>query len=417
MSELQVRCLLVLNYKVEIGFEKLTSLGSFFTLDDPVKGALNNTSYTLAGGGFFYDVTSYLKSFSVNRGKSRELDRFNAGTASIVFNNIGRWFDPTYEASPFYGEIVPRRKVRISVDGLYVFVGVIDDWNLSYQPSGDSVAEANAVDAFSVLSKLTLTSDITTAQYSGARVEAVLDDPLVSWPVQDRDVDSGNMWLGEDFIAEDTNALTYLQMVETSEPGMLFIGKDGKLVFRQRNAGSLGDVVVFANDGSGVKFADLQVTYGSELLYNEVSATSVITDTTVSSSDADSQATYGILSLNQSGLLIDADSDLQTFADFLVSKFAQPEFRFESITVNLSSKSADVQAELLGLEIGDIVQVKFTPNNLPPAIEQFGQIVKIDHDVSLDNHIVVFGLATADNLSFVLDSAALGRLDVNKLAW
>lgn len=407
----------VLNYKVEIGFEKLTSLGSFFTLDDATKGRLNNSTYTLGGGGFFYDVTEYFKSFDVSRGKSRELDRFNAGTATITFNNVGRQFDPTYASSPFFGEIVPRRKIRISVDGLYVYVGIINDWNLTYQPSGESLAMANAVDAFSVLAALTLTGGLTTPQLSGARVNAILDDPLVSWPIQNRDIDTGNMFLGEDLIADGTNALTYLQQVETSEPGNFFVSKEGNIAFKQRNQAVTGTPVVFADDGSGIKYSDLQVTYGSELLYNEVNATSAITATQVTSSNATSQGEYGILSLNEDGLLINSDADLQTYADFLVSKYKDPEFRFEAISVNLRSKSDDVQSVLLGLEIADIVQIKFTPNGITPAIVQYGQIVKIDHSVTLDKHMVNFGLATVDNLGFILDSDVFGRLDVNKLAW
>jgi len=416
-NALQVWYLLVLNYKIEIGFEKLTDLGNFFTLDDATKGKLDNTTYVLGGGGFFYDVTEFFKSFEVSRGKSRELDRFNAGTATITFNNRGRQFDPTYTSSPFYGEIVPRRKVRISVDGLYVYVGIINDWNLTYSPSGESLASANAVDAFSVLSTLTLTSDLTTAQYSGDRVTAILNDPLVSWPIADRQIDTGSMFLGEDLIPEGTNALTYLQSVETSEPGAFFISKEGNVTFKGRNSSVGTSPILFADDGTGISYANLQVVYGSELLYNEVNATSAITSTTSTYADATSQSEYGILSLNQDGLLIDSDADLATYAQYLVNKFKDPEFRFEAITINLNSKSDAVQDSLLGLDIFDVIQVKFTPNGISPAIEQYGQIVKIDHSVTLDSHTMVLGLATIDSLGFILDSDTFGRLDVNKLAW
>ena len=48
-----------------------------------------------------YDVTSYVKSISVDRGRSRELDRFEAGTFSIAFENRLRYFDPQYTDSTF----------------------------------------------------------------------------------------------------------------------------------------------------------------------------------------------------------------------------------------------------------------------------------------------------------------------------
>ncbi len=57
---------------VEIGFDLSALGGPFFILDDPVQGVLDNTEYTL-GGTLFYDVTEYVRSVSVRRGKSRQL--------------------------------------------------------------------------------------------------------------------------------------------------------------------------------------------------------------------------------------------------------------------------------------------------------------------------------------------------------
>lgn len=42
------------------------------------------------------DVTTYLKSVSVNRGRQRDLDTFDAGRASFVLDNQDRRFDPTF---------------------------------------------------------------------------------------------------------------------------------------------------------------------------------------------------------------------------------------------------------------------------------------------------------------------------------
>jgi len=410
------RCLPVLNYKVEIGFEKLTSLGSFFTLDDATKGVLNNATYTLGGGGFFYDVTSYIKEFSVSRGKSRELDRYTAGGASVVFDNTQRVFDPTYTASPFYGEIVPRRKLRISVEGLYVFVGVIDDWNLAYSPGGRSEAEANAVDAFSVLSNLILSTDSYSAELSSTRIQNILDDPQVSWPTEDRAISIGDSILAAETIAENTNALTYLQSIETSEPGQLFIGRDGSLNFYARNEETALTSVVFADDGSGIEYTNLEVTYGSELLYNEVTANSPLLSLSATASDADSQSSYGLSSLNVDTLLNSA-SELSNYATYLVGQYADPEYRFEALEVNLLTQSDTVRDTLLGLELGQVVEVIFTPNGLPPAIQKYARIVGVQHSVGVSTYKIVLKFATVESLAFTLDSPALGRLDVNKLAW
>jgi hypothetical protein len=70
---------------------------------------------------------------------------------------------------------------------------------------------------------------------------------------------------------------------------------------------------------------------------------------------------------------------------------------------------------VLNLDLGDIVQITFTPNQTPPAIEQYAQIHSISHDIRLENHIVTIGFATLGAKPFRLDSSLFGRLDVNTL--
>ena len=50
-------------------------------------------------GATTYDVTAYVKSLNVDRGRSRELDKFDAGTFSVAFENRTRYFDPQYTDS------------------------------------------------------------------------------------------------------------------------------------------------------------------------------------------------------------------------------------------------------------------------------------------------------------------------------
>ena len=104
------------------------------------------------------DVTSYVRSVSVNRGKSTDLDEYTAGQMSVVFDNRDRAFDPDYTSSPLYGAIVPRRRIRFSAgydaNSLQSqFFGFIDDWNFDYDVSGDSTASASCSDAFTVFSE------------------------------------------------------------------------------------------------------------------------------------------------------------------------------------------------------------------------------------------------------------------------
>lgn len=398
--------------KVEIGFDLTESpIGPFFTLDGPVAGVLDNTDWTLAGT-IFYDITEFVQSISSSRGKSRLLDKFQAGNLTVVLDNTGREFDPTYEASPFFGNIIPRREIRISVDGVFQFSGVVDDWNLDYEPQGKQTATIIASDGFTKLTNQTLSGGLQAVQQSGERVNAILSDPGVDWPLDKRDIDTGATEVGADTIEAGENALSYLQLVEQSEPGRLFMGKNGNIVFRDRTISpTTADTPLLADDGTGINFQIVSVEYGSELLFNEVNITSVITGGTATAIDADSQTNYGIITLNREGLLINNDAVAKQFAQFYANKYSEPEFRFRQVEVVLDELISEDKTKILNLELGDVVQIKFTPGAVGDAIDRFAEIIQIENNILPTRHVVRFGFATLDNAGLVLDDAVFGKLD------
>ena len=396
--------------KVEIGFDILSVGGPYFVLNDPVKGKLNNTEWLL-GGALFFDVTNLVQSVAIQRGKNRQLDQFDSGLANVVFNNNDRTFDPEYALSPYAGQIIPKRQIRISSGGIVQFFGLVDDWNLTYSPNGDSTASAACSDATSSFATQTIATRTNSVQKSGERINAILSLPEINWPTDLRDIDTGQMTLGADTIVDNTNALTYLRLVEQSEPGAFFIGKSGLVVFRDRIAAPASNGITLSDDGTGIKYQSLKVQYGSELLANEIVVSSVITSTEVTATDLASIDEYGIFNLTRTGLLINNDSDLSDLADFYAQKYAQPEYRFESVEILLDELSLSQQADLLGLEIGDVVEIKFTPNEIPPAISKYAEIIRIDNSIDLDNHIMSLGFSTLDFALFVLNDAQFGKLD------
>ena len=380
-----------------------------FILDDPVAGVLDNTEYTL-GGTVFKDITDRAITVSTDRGKNRDLDRFNSGSLNVILNNDDRAFDPNYASSPFAGAIVPRREVRVTVDGVRTITTTIDDWNYSYTPDGDSRAEIIATDEFTLLARQVLTAGTATPQLSGARVSAVLDMDSVGWPAGKRDIDTGVSTLGADVF--DGNALTYLQKVSDSEQGLLFISKSGDLVFRDRldATPTTSSVVDFADDGTGIPFTLTAVNYGSELLYNQ----SIVTSNagTATANNDRSQTSYGVTSV-ELDTLVSTQSQLQNLADFLVQKYGDPEYRFETIRVNLDTVGSANKATCLGLEIGDIINITFTPNNIGSAIEQYGQVIRINHEIETSRHDMFISVSSLDWTFLVLDDSVFGKLDSN----
>lgn len=400
---------------VEIGFDIIGANANLLTLDNPTKGQLDNPAYPL-GGQIFYDVTDKVKSISTRRGKNRQLDQFDGGLANVVFDNNDRTFDPEFVNSPYYGQIIPKRAIRISSAGQRVFTGVIDDWNLNYQPSGDSEASAASSDAFTLFNTQTLPAGTATPQLTGARINSILNLADVDWPTQDRDIEAGQTLLGADVYPEDGNVLEYLRTVGNSEPGNFFIDALGRVAFTDRQASPTSGGVTLSDDGTGIPYQGMKVVYGSELLYNEIVIGSDLAGTVIAQ-DLASIAEYGVLNLTQTGLLMSDPAYVQNLALFYAQKFSQPEYRFESVDVVVDELSSANQALILGLEIGDFVTIKFTPNQIAPAIEKIAEIIRIDHDISPESHVVSLGFATLDYFLLVLDDPEFGKLDAGALAF
>jgi hypothetical protein len=85
--------------RVRIAFDLAAGgAGNFFTLDDPVKGTLDTSPVGLAGD-ILEDVTDDVRSITVRRGRSRELERYQAGAATVVLDSQDRKYDPSYKVT------------------------------------------------------------------------------------------------------------------------------------------------------------------------------------------------------------------------------------------------------------------------------------------------------------------------------
>ncbi len=396
--------------KVEIGFDLTDSLtGPYFRLDDPVAGVLDNTEFGL-GGTIFFDVTSKVRSIAIQRGKNRQLDQYDQGLANVVLNNNDRTFDPLNVSSPYYGQIIPKRQIRISSGGIMQFFGLIDDWNLFYEPSGDSSVAVSCSDAIGAFATQTISVRTNDVQFSGQRLDTILSLPEINWPETEREIETGQMEFGADVIPDSTTALAYMRLIEKSEPGSLFIGKTGKVVFRDRLTAPSSSGLVLADNGTGIPYTGMKVQYGSELLANEIVLKNYQSNEAVAI-DADSIDTYGVFNLTQTDLLVDTVTELNEMASFFANKYSQPEYRFESVDIIVDQLSPSQQAQILNLELGDVVEISFTPNNIPPAIEKYAEIIRIDNSVTVTTHIISLGFATQDFTLFVLDDLEFGKLD------
>jgi hypothetical protein len=366
-----------------------------------------------------YDVTSYVKSISVDRGRSRELDKFEAGTFSIAFENRERVFDPLNTSSPFNGQIVPNVGIYVTTEGYERIWGFVKDWNLMYDVSGESTAVATGADAFSFLANQTTSSSLSPAeQTAGNRIGYVLGQPEVEWPYggPNWSLDTtGTSLVQSHTIDAGTNILEYAQLVERTEGGFFFVNHGGVIEF-QKNGYDTLSTVVFTDDGTDIPYQGVEIIYGSELLYNTVSLTRLGGAKQTVTRPA-SIAAYGNSAYEDDGLLYVDDTATLAAAENLAMKYSVPEYRFDSVTVFLNPLSNANQQRVLALDLARVVQAKLTPNGVGSAITKYVRIIGISEKIDIDGHTITFKLATIENEGFILDSDVFGLLDYNVLGF
>lgn len=394
---------------VELEVDPNANLQPFFTLDSATLGVLDGAD-SILGGLQFFDVSEYVAGVSVNRGVSRELDRITAGQASVVFNNDTRLFDPESTSSPFSDQLLPRRQLRIKANGTAVYLGIVDDWNFNYDLTGNNTSVANCFDKLTLLSRQALATFAVSEELPGSRVATVLNRPEVDWSATERSIETGENTLSSGTVTSGTNALEYLNLVNTSEDGSLYIAKNGYFTFQDGLTGpSSTNSVLFSSEGDGVPFTAVDVVYGSELLYNRIITTQESTGVSVVAEDLDSQDLYGISTLEED-LLVKNLSDSVDLSVTLLNRYNQPEYRFESIEVDITELTSTQQRNLLGIELNDTSHIKFQPNNTGNVIDKYAQVIGIKHAIDAKRHKMRFAFRTLDFAPFVLNDAVFGVL-------
>ena len=102
------------------------------------------------------DITSYVYSANVSRGRSDDYSQF-VGTAQVVLNNDSRLFDPFYTSGTYYGKLIPRRQIKIEgiSNGVTysVFRGFVDGFPASWDEAGlNATTTLSCFDAISLIS-------------------------------------------------------------------------------------------------------------------------------------------------------------------------------------------------------------------------------------------------------------------------
>ncbi len=395
------------------------------TFDNTTNGKFDTGEFAADAFGWV-DLSDRGRAFSTSRGRARVFDSYQAGKATLVFSNADDAIDPSNASSPYISQLFPMVPVRIRavdpVTGIIypVWRGFVDSFANTYPGFGkDSIATVAATDGFKVIAAYEASGPNTltgTGEDSGARITRIANN--ISWSPSDRDINTGYATLQGTPLADQ--ALQEMQGVEQSELGYLYMGKDGRLTFRQRHSritDTRSSVVQAAFGGSGFDYTDITFAYDDLLIKNSVSG-QILGGTAQTVADSVSVAHYLNHSYNATGLWLQTDTDAAEWATNVAAQFLNPELRVESITI-LPQKDDTYWAVALGLEIGDLVTVTMiTPAGATVTKSLF--VEGIDHTVTPLHWTTKFTFSTAAYLQtglwFIFDSASQGKFDTNKFA-
>lgn len=372
-----------------------------FTLDSATLGILGTS--VLDGSTSLVDITEYVQNININRGRSTQLEVFNAGTLNLQANDLqaNRAFDPLNESSPWYqGDlgIAPRRKIKIIAGTADIFNGFIYDLDIIYDQPNLSFAQISAVDALAQLSQTTLNEFTPSEELSSNRVSTILDRPEVGFGTAfaPREINTSVSSCGTVTYEAGTNTLQALQEVQIAENGRFFATRTGAIRFDKRVQASIGSAVATLGGTAvgAIPITALENAYGAETVVNRVSVQIAGSNTTSVVNGTASQALYGIRSLALSNLPLINDAAGSALAQDLVSTYENPEVRFTGATINLNALSTAQQAVVTAFEIGDILTVskEFTAGS-PTTVNKTVVIEAVRHTITANSHNINLSLA------------------------
>ena len=414
--------------QVLVGFQTTANFGQPFQLDDSVYGKLNTGTL---GGIQFADLTTLVQSVNINRGRSRQLQEFNTGTATVSFWNKSRALDPLNTSSPYWNTsanmtgIVPRLPIQILANGIPIYTGVIQDWNVDYDLGNNDIVYASCADDFTVLASATLADNTVVQQQTGTRIDTVLNYAEVLYQGS-RSIATGSSTLGAtaanaDFsVQQGTSVLNYLQDVTNAEQGYLFMSADGTLTFRGRSQvlNPISAATFTGDDSAGIRYQTLMNEFGDELLYNVI-VTEGPAGGPFTATDTDSVAQYQAQTYSQTDLLNSTTTELQGLGNYLLGKYKQPQLRFTGLSTQLLALNTTKQNLCLNLDLTDVCNVvKHFAVGTPTSVDQTVIVTGINHNITPGSHIISYTFESTDgNAYLTLDDVVFGTLDNNLLSF
>ena len=416
--------------KVEIDFASGPSF-SYPLLLDTAFGVLGTNTLGDAPADLV-DISSQVLRCSTRRGRNRILSNFEAGTATVILNDPNSDFNPQNLSGPYFGKLIPLRKIRIYAETEFdseivqvnMFSGYITSYDTGFYEgtNATSTVVLQCVDGFRLLNNVSTgiapIPGATAGQLSGTRVNTLLD--FAGFPDSMRTTDAGNSAMQVD-PGQDRQILTAIQTIEQSEFGAFFMQRSGKTLFLDR------DEVAKRADAAPRTYTDLgtpgtfpydsiDFAFDDQLILNDITVTR-LGGIPQNVFDQPSIDKFFTKSGSRSNILVQTDAESLDQAQTLLVARKNADLRIDSITLNMNATIGELNTLVnLTSDIYNlIVAEKQMPGGSSIVRELF--IQGVQHDVTPATWNVK--LLTAEPLiqAYILDSTNQGILGVNELSY
>jgi len=403
------------NYLLELdtGFDV-----NSFTLDDSLKGVLDNTTYGLGPQTNYADITEYVTEVRYKRGRQRIDDQFGAGTMSFTMRDETGILGPYDTNSPYYDPLndkpglAPMRRVRLSRSAEYLFVGYVTAYNYDFALAGPNTVLVNCSDDFYLLAQTQLAAFNPSAETSGERIDTVLALPEVNY-TGTTNIDTGTVNLGHDSsynVPAGTNTLQYITQINQAEQGRVFMSRAGVLTFQPRIGNTLSSpVIVFSDDGSNTPYDTVEIEFDADGVINRAFVEALDGKNAVAD-DLSSQGTYFIQSLSITNSLLHLQGEVDDLADYLLEP--EPGPRFTAVSTNFALLDNTERADAVVVDIGDTITVTKDITGLSSLTSELS-IEGIEGIINFatGHRITYYTAPTTVVFQLILDDAVYGQLD------
>jgi len=350
------------NISVSFDFSSGATFGYPFTIGDAKYGVLGTG--TLAGSTVpepIVDLTPNVRNITIERGRNLQSDQYIAGTAVVRVLDPDSYFNPQNTSSPYYGYLVPLRKLRIAATTAttqkFLFSGYTTEYRYTY-PQGQEIGYVDiyVADAFRLfnLAQVQTVADSGAGQSTGTRIGKILDQ--VNFPASMRTLATGNSACIADPSVLRTS-LEAIKNVEFSEQGAFYIDPSGTAVFKSRNTvvSSIAGTPIEFNQTTGIPYTNLVFAFDDKLIINQASMQRY-GSTAQFYQNAASVAKYFPHQYSAQDLVIDTDANALNIAATYCQTRAETTIRIDAMTVDLLEPNVPTDT-MIGLDYFDVVKI------------------------------------------------------------